>query len=73
MAGKKSSKAKSKQTPKKTVNEKYAYTLKTVTSETCVKCKTPCSRGMSYVEKMSEPGAIGKGVPCILTKGKGFK
>ncbi|WP_368504212.1 hypothetical protein AB3N04_19500 [Alkalihalophilus sp. As8PL] len=72
MAAKKKS-SKAKHVPKKTASEKYAYTLKSVTSETCIKCKTPCSRGMAYVEKMSAPGAIGKGVPCILTKGKGFK
>ncbi|MDA5107172.1 MULTISPECIES: hypothetical protein [Brevibacillus] len=41
--------------------------LKIVTSETCKVCKQPCARGMAYVDKMSRPGAIGCGVPCILT------
>ncbi|MFM1654942.1 hypothetical protein ACI7RC_23025 [Brevibacillus sp. B_LB10_24] len=44
--------------------------MKIVTSETCKVCPTPCQRGLRYLEKMSEPGAIGFGVPCILTKGK---
>lgn len=54
-------------------NEKYAYTMKIVTSDTCHSCKSKCTRGIAYMEKMSHPGAIGKGVPCPLTKGKGFK
>ncbi|EIT85768.1 hypothetical protein A374_08034 [Fictibacillus macauensis ZFHKF-1] len=60
---------------KKTSNDgvnKYAHTLKMVTSATCIACKTPCTRGQEYVKKMSIPGAIGKGVACHLTKGKGF-
>ncbi|WP_120188121.1 hypothetical protein [Ammoniphilus oxalaticus] len=44
--------------------------MQTVTVDTCIACKQPCSRGMAYVEKMKRPGAIGYGVPCILTKGK---
>ncbi|ADC51856.1 hypothetical protein BpOF4_19085 [Alkalihalophilus pseudofirmus OF4] len=72
MAAKKKS-SKAKHAPKKTPSEKYAFTQKMVTSETCIKCSTPCARGMAYVEKMKEPGAVGKGVPCHLTKGKGFK
>ncbi|NEU29196.1 hypothetical protein GN156_00160 [bacterium LRH843] len=58
---------------KKSASEKYAYTMKMVTSGTCLACKTPCTRGLTYAEKMQVPGAIGNGVPCILTKGKGFK
>ncbi|WNB91340.1 hypothetical protein [Bacillus sp. NEB1478] len=52
---------------------KYQHTLKMVTSETCIACKTQCARGLEYIERMSEPGAFGKGVPCHLTKGKGFR
>ena len=54
-------------------NEKYSDTMKMVTSNTCFFCKSQCSRGLAYLEKMSMPGAIGKGVPCILTKGRAFK
>ncbi|MDQ0255965.1 hypothetical protein J2S74_003349 [Evansella vedderi] len=53
--------------------DKYAHTMKMVTSSTCIICKKQCRRGLAYIEKMSKPGAIGKGVPCILTKGKGYK
>jgi hypothetical protein len=56
-----------------TVVNKYQHTLKMVTSETCIACKTQCARGIDYIERMSKPGALGKGVPCHLTKGKGYK
>ena len=66
-----------KNTKKKTVAvsplDKNKYTMKIVTSNTCSICKSQCTRGIAYLEKMSKPGAVGKGVPCILTKGKGFK
>ncbi|WP_425308900.1 hypothetical protein [Fictibacillus nanhaiensis] len=52
---------------------KYQYTMKMVTSETCIACKTQCARGLEYIERMSKPGALGKGVACHLTKGKGFR
>lgn len=52
---------------------KHAFNMKVVTSDVCFACKTKCNRGIAYMEKMSQPGAIGKGVPCILTKGKGYK
>ncbi|MCT8138406.1 hypothetical protein H1D32_12005 [Anaerobacillus sp. CMMVII] len=54
-------------------NDKYSTTMKVVTSNTCFVCKNQCARGLAYLERMSKPGAIGKGVPCILTKGKGYK
>ncbi len=54
-------------------NDKYAFTMKMVTSSTCLKCKNKCAKGLVYLEKMSKLGAVGKGVPCILTKGKAFK
>lgn len=52
---------------------KYQHTQKMVTSETCIACKTQCSRGLEYIERMSIPGAVGKGVACHLTKGRGHK
>jgi hypothetical protein len=39
-----------------------------VLSDTCAVCKTPCARGMAYYERMQKPGAMGNGVPCVLTK-----
>lgn len=55
------------------VNERYKFNMKTVTSGVCEACKTKCQRGINYLEQMSKQGAIGKGVPCILTKGKAYK
>ncbi|WP_209122227.1 hypothetical protein [Alkalihalobacillus sp. BA299] len=52
---------------------KHEFNMKVVTSDVCIACKSKCSRGIQYMEKMSQPGAIGKGVPCILTKGKAYK
>lgn len=46
------------------------FTMKIVTSDRCEACKTPCTRGMDYVERMSQPGAVGNGVPCILARTK---
>jgi hypothetical protein len=45
--------------------------LKIVTSGTCQVCKQQCERGLRYLDRMSQPGAIGFGVPCILTREKG--
>jgi hypothetical protein len=39
-----------------------------VTVDTCLKCPSVCARGAVYMEKMSKPGAIGFGVPCILRR-----
>jgi hypothetical protein len=44
------------------------YTMKIVESSTCAVCKQQCLRGLRYLDKMSEPGAVGQGVPCILTR-----
>jgi hypothetical protein len=44
------------------------YTMRIVDSATCAVCKTPCERGLRYLAKMAEPGAVGNGVPCILTR-----
>ncbi|GAB6990557.1 hypothetical protein [Paenibacillus pini] len=49
-------------------SEKQHRGMKVVTSGVCEACKTPCSLGISYAARMRVPGAIGKGVPCILTK-----
>ncbi|OIJ19456.1 hypothetical protein BKP45_13510 [Anaerobacillus alkalidiazotrophicus] len=54
-------------------NQKYEYTMKVVTSKSCITCKRQCARGLAYIEKMNKPGAVGKGVPCILTKGKAYQ
>jgi hypothetical protein len=51
--------------------EKYKFNMKVVTSDVCSKCKK-CERGRRYLEEMSQPGAIGKGVPCILTRGRAY-
>ncbi|MHA0858220.1 hypothetical protein [Paenibacillus sp. CMAA1364] len=48
--------------------EKIAKGMKIVTSQVCEVCKTPCVDGIRYRERMRVPGAIGKGIPCILTK-----
>lgn len=44
--------------------------MKVVPVDTCILCKQQCAKGLAYIEKMEQPGAIGKGVPCRLTKGK---
>jgi hypothetical protein len=64
---------KKKAAPKITAAEKYQYTMKIVTSATCLACKQQCTRGLRYIDKMSKPGNIGKGVACHLTKGRAFK
>ncbi|MGG1551463.1 MULTISPECIES: hypothetical protein [Paenibacillus] len=61
-------KGKSAAKKKKEPSSRIQYTMRIVESATCAVCKTPCARGMRYLEKMSEPGAVGKGVPCILTR-----
>ncbi|MGD8189721.1 hypothetical protein ACQCN2_06915 [Brevibacillus ginsengisoli] len=53
----------------KAVPERQQPQMKLVTSDVCDRCRQ-CQRGLRYLEKMSEPGAIGYGVPCVLTLGK---
>ncbi|BAB05980.1 hypothetical protein [Halalkalibacterium halodurans] len=53
--------------------EKTKYNMKVVTSDVCERCRTQCTIGIAYMEKMRKPGAIGYGVPCHLTKGKAYK
>ncbi|MWV45181.1 hypothetical protein GRF59_16265 [Paenibacillus sp. HJL G12] len=54
--------------PSQAKSEKMHKGMRLVTSQVCEVCKTPCARGMAYAARMREPGAVGKGVPCILTK-----
>ena len=42
--------------------------IKIVASATCEVCKDKCQSGIKYLEKMSQPGAEGKGVPCSKQK-----
>ncbi|TBL78216.1 hypothetical protein [Paenibacillus thalictri] len=51
--------------------DRSKFSMKVVTSDVCDKCRL-CARGLRYLEKMAEPGAVGFGVPCILTRGKGL-
>lgn len=62
--------AKGKVAKKKTpsASDKRQTVLKLVLSDTCAACKTPCARGLRYWAAMKKPGAVGKGVPCILTR-----
>lgn len=46
------------------------FHLKIVTSDSCESCKSQCIRGIRYMEFMRLPGSLGRGVPCILTKGR---
>lgn len=60
-------KAKKKQP---TPNSNNSFQMKMVTSDVCLVCKKQCARGLRYLDKMSQPGATGNGVPCILTRYK---
>lgn len=44
------------------------YATKIVESSTCEVCKQQCTRGLRYLAQMARPGAVGTGVPCILTR-----
>ena len=63
MSGK-SAAAKRRAIPSHNLKQWYA---RIVTSETCAACTNQCARGIAYLEKMNRPGAVGRGVPCILT------
>jgi hypothetical protein len=54
-------------------DERNRFNMKVVTVDKCIVCKQQCERGLAYIKKMAEPGAVGFGVPCILTKGKAYK
>ncbi|QJC50147.1 hypothetical protein HGI30_13220 [Paenibacillus albicereus] len=58
-------KAAKKKTP---ASDRRQVQMKLVLSDTCAVCKTPCSRGQQYLARMRQPGALGKGVPCVLTR-----
>ncbi|AOZ91576.1 hypothetical protein PNBC_15580 [Paenibacillus crassostreae] len=49
-------------------SDKVIKGMKLVTSHVCEECKTPCAAGIRYRERMRLPGAVGNGIPCILTK-----
>jgi hypothetical protein len=44
------------------------FTMRVVESSVCEVCKRQCARGIRNLAYMSIPGAIGQGVPCILTR-----
>ncbi|MBB6729563.1 hypothetical protein [Cohnella zeiphila] len=58
---------KAKVIKKKASAESQRPQMKIVTSDVCAVCRTPCSRGLAYLARMSLPGASGNGVPCVLT------
>jgi hypothetical protein len=53
---------------KQPASDRKQFNYKLVLSDTCAVCKTPCARGMKYLARMRNPGTVGKGVPCILTR-----
>jgi hypothetical protein len=53
--------------------DRNRFNMKVVTSDVCAVCKSQCAEGIRYLQRMSEPGAAGKGIPCVLTRGKGYK
>ncbi|WP_159887494.1 hypothetical protein [Paenibacillus puerhi] len=59
-----------KNTPVSSI-DKNQFNMKVVLSDVCARCRK-CDRGVRYLEKMAVPGAVGKGVPCILTRGKAY-
>ncbi|NHN29945.1 hypothetical protein G9U52_08865 [Paenibacillus sp. S3N08] len=66
-----SSKKATKKTTLASSADRYRFNMKVVTSDVCSRCKK-CERGRRYLEEMSQPGAIGRGVPCILTRGRAY-
>lgn len=57
---------------KKTITSvnRYQFHLNMVTSDICEICKSQCNRGIRYMEYMRVPGSMGRGVPCVLTRGR---
>lgn len=53
---------------KKAHSDRQTIRMKMVLSATCEACPTPCARGIQYRERMRVPGAVGRGVPCMLTR-----
>ncbi|MFS0727711.1 hypothetical protein [Paenibacillus sp. 1P07SE] len=64
------SKGKAAKGKKWPASDRSQYRMKLVLSDTCAVCPTPCARGTRYLAQMEQPGALGKGVPCILTRVK---
>lgn len=62
------SKAKFAKKKAKAGSDRKIVRMKIVLSDTCEACPTPCGRGIQYRERMRKPGAVGGGVPCILTR-----
>ncbi|PYI54474.1 hypothetical protein [Paenibacillus flagellatus] len=60
MAGKKVK----KQAPGSRVQAHY----KIVSSDVCAVCRQQCERGIRYMARLERPGAVGNGVPCVLTR-----
>lgn len=54
----------SRQIPQHNLNQLY---MRIVTSDVCQACKSPCARGIDYLGRMEAAGAVGRGVPCVLT------
>lgn len=54
-------KGKGKVTKKKIVSSREQYTMRIVESSTCAVCKTQCTRGLRYLEHMSQPGLLVEG------------
>ena len=52
---------------KKASDTRVQPQMKIVLSDVCAVCKTPCAKGLAYLARMKKPGAIGHGVPCVLT------
>jgi predicted DNA binding CopG/RHH family protein len=52
---------------KSVASEQKRAQMKIVTSDVCAVCKTPCKRGLDYLRQLQAPGAVGQGVPCVLT------
>ncbi|MGZ4123299.1 MAG: hypothetical protein ACXVC1_02050 [Tumebacillaceae bacterium] len=62
--------AKKPGTKKKTTpsDKQRQLQMQIVTVDVCHKCPNVCARGVAYMEKMRQPGAIGYGVPCMLRR-----
>jgi hypothetical protein len=59
--------AKAKNKKKAVASDSFKPQMKIVTSDVCAVCRTPCVRGLAYLDRMTVPGAVGEGVPCVLT------
>ncbi|GAA3407240.1 hypothetical protein ACFFNY_00650 [Paenibacillus hodogayensis] len=57
-----------KKTKKQVSSAKPQAQYKFVTSDVCTVCKKQCARGLRYMERMEQPGAVGNGIPCVLTR-----